>query len=220
MLINIIEVVITLPYRIATQIKNITMSINLLDTVQQNLGFSALQKMDPNTHTIIENPDTPDEERFSQAAIPAVLAGLYKYVQSDEGANEFLQKDKTFDWMSSIFGEDKKNVIQSIAKYSLQSGEDPVLKMNLIANEAVRLVKENIPAEPSPKDVRTFMHDQLKNILLYLPDKLKMGLLLNDSALDDNTNKMEGPVSSLLQSIGSAFSQPVTLEEITPEKLN
>ncbi len=196
------------------------MSINLLDTVQQNLGFPVLQKMDPNSHTIIENPDTPDEERFSQAAIPAVLAGLYKFVQSDEGANEFLEMDKSFDWMSNIFGADKKDVMQAIAKYSNQSGEDTVQKMNLIANESVRLVKENLPVASTLKDVKSFMHDQRKNILLYLPDKLNLGLLLNDSTIDDNTNKMEGPVSSLMQSIGSAFSQPVTLEEITPEKLN
>ncbi len=196
------------------------MSINLLDTVQQNLGFPVLQKMDPNSHTIIENPDTPDEERFSQAAVPAVLAGLYKYVQSDEGANEFLVKDSSFDWMNNIFGTDKKDVMQAIEKYSNQWGEDPVQKMNLIANEAVRLVKENIPESSTPKDVKAFMHGQRNNILLYLPDKLNLGVLLNDSVLDDSTNKMEGPVSSLMKGIGSAFSQPVTLEEITPEKLN
>ena len=43
---------------------------------------------------------------------------------------------------------------------------------------------------------------------------LHMGELLHDNTLDDNTNKMEGPVSSLLKSIGSAFSTPVTGEDI------
>jgi hypothetical protein len=38
--------------------------------------------------------------------------------------------------------------------------------------------------------------------------------LLHDTTLDDKTNKMEGPISSLMQNIGSAFSQPVSDEEI------
>ncbi len=196
------------------------MAINLLETIQQNLGYAPLQKMDPNTHLIIENANTPDEERFSQAAIPAVLAGLYKYVQSDEGANDFLSKENSFDWMSSIFGEGKEEVMQSIAKYSHISGENQVTKMNQIADEAVRLVKENVSAESTLQEVKEFMQGQQRNILLYLPDQLNMGVLLNDTTLDDNTNKMEGPVSSLLQSIGSAFSTPVTKLQNTPEWLN
>jgi len=42
-----------------------------------------------------------------------------------------------------------------------------------------------------------------------------MGVLLHDNTLDDNTNKMEGPVSSLINTIGNAFSKPVTEEEVT-----
>jgi hypothetical protein len=38
--------------------------------------------------------------------------------------------------------------------------------------------------------------------------------MLHDNTLDDNTHKMEGPVSSLMQSIGTAFSTPFTAEEI------
>jgi hypothetical protein len=49
---------------------------------------------------------------------------------------------------------------------------------------------------------------------LYLPEALHMGDLLHDDTLDDNTNKMEGPVSSLMRNIGSVFSKPVTNDEI------
>ena len=51
-------------------------------------------------------------------------------------------------------------------------------------------------------------------ILQMRPYALKMGELLHDNTLDDNTNKMEGPISSLMQSIGSVFSKPVTGDEI------
>lgn len=53
------------------------------------------------------------------------------------------------------------------------------------------------------------------DILLYLLPILQMGVLLHDNTLDDKTNKMEGPISSLINSIGNAFSTPVTEEEIT-----
>jgi hypothetical protein len=40
-----------------------------------------------------------------------------------------------------------------------------------------------------------------------------MGDILDDTSLDDNTNKMEGPLSSLMHSVGSVFSSPEVEEE-------
>ena len=60
--------------------------------------------------------------------------------------------------------------------------EGPIEKMNAIANEAVKVIKENLPAG------------------------LKVGELLHDNTLDDNTHKMEGGLSGLMQIIGDAFS--------------
>jgi hypothetical protein len=48
---------------------------------------------------------------------------------------------------------------------------------------------------------------------MYLPAALQIGVLLNDDTLDDATNKMEGPISSLMQKIGAAFSNPATAED-------
>ncbi len=190
------------------------MSINLLETVQKNLGYPSLQKIDPNTQEVVQDEKTPEEDKFSQAAIPAILTALYKYVQTDDGAAEVLRGDNSTDWVNKIFLDNKKEVIQTISSYAKQSGEDPVAKMNAIANETVRVVKENLPANAEIKEVKLFLSDQKNNILLYLPAALQMGDLLNDDTLDDNTNKMEGPVSSLMHSIGAAFSTPVTEEEI------
>ena len=179
------------------------MSINILETVQQNLGYPALQKIDPNTQQVVEDDKTP-----------AVLTALYKYVQSDAGAEDFLRGDNSPNWVSKIFDDNKKEAIQKISAYAKQSNHDPVEKMNAIANEAVKVVKENISADAGIKEVKLFFNNQTNNILLYLPAELNMGELLNDNTLDDKTNKMEGPISSLMQSIGSAFSQPVSDEEI------
>jgi hypothetical protein len=190
------------------------MSVNLIKTIQENLGFPPLNKIDPNTGQPATEKEDVVANKFSQAAIPAVLTGLYRFVQSDEGAAEFLNGDSTTNWVSRIFDENRKEAIQTISAYAQQSNEDPVAKMNAIANEAVKVVKENLAADAGIKEVKLFLGDQRNNILLYLPAELRMGELLHDNTLDDNTNKMEGPISSLMQSIGSAFSKPVTGEEI------
>lgn len=190
------------------------MSINLLETVQQNSGYPPLQKIDPNTQQVTDDDTKPAEDKFSQAAIPAVLTGLFNYVQSDAGATEFLKADTTTNWLGKIFDDNRKEAIQAISAYAKQSNADPVAKMNEIANEVIKVVKANLPEPADIKAVKLFFSHQKNNILLYLPASLNMGELLHDNTLDDNTNKMEGPVSSLIQSIGSAFSTPVTGEDI------
>jgi hypothetical protein len=196
------------------------MSINLLEAVQKNLGYPPLTKIDPNTAQVTDSEKSPGEDKFSQAAIPAVLTALHEFVQSDEGAAEFLKGEPTTNWVSKIFDEKRKEAVQTIAAYAEQSKEDPIAKMNAIANEAVKVVKENIPADATAKDVKTFFETQIGDIVLYLLPGLHMGELLNHNTLDDNTNKMEGPVSNLIKNIGAAFSTPVMDEEILPQQKN
>ena len=190
------------------------MSVNLIKTIQENLGFLPLKKIDPNTEQPTTDKDEEVTNKFSQAAIPAVLAALYKYVQTDEGADTFLNNSYSANWVGKIFDDNRKEAIQTISAYAQQSNEDPVAKMNAIANEAVKVAKESMAADAGIKEVKLFFNDQRNNILLYLPAELKMGELLHDNTMDDNTNKMEGPISSLMQSIGAAFTNPVTEDEI------
>jgi hypothetical protein len=190
------------------------MSVNLIKTIQENMGFPPLKKVDPNTQQPVADKDGDIAHNFSQAAIPAVLTALYRFVQTDEGAAEVLSIKNSDNWVAKIFDDNRKEAIQKISAYAQQSNEDAVAKMNEIANEAVKVAKENLPANAGIKDVKDFFSGQVKDIVLYLPAELKMGELLHDNTLDDNTNKMEGPISSLMQSIGSAFSNPVTGEEI------
>ena len=190
------------------------MSVNLITTIQENLGFPPLKKIDPNTQQPVNDKDDEVTGKFSQAAIPAVCTALYKYVQTDEGAAEILSIKSSDNWIAKIFDDNRKEAIQTISAYAQQSNEDPVAKMNAIANEAVKVAKENLAADAGIKEVKFFFSEQRNSILLYLPAELKMGKLLHDNSLDDNTNKMEGPISSMIQSIGAAFSNPVTGEEI------
>ena len=188
------------------------MAINLIKAIQENLGFPALKKIDPNTEQPVTDEDAVN--KFSQAAIPAVCTGLYRFVQSDEGAAAFLNGNNNTNWVGKIFDDNRKEAVQTISAYAQQLNEDPIAKMNAIANEAVKVVKQNLATDAGIKEVKLFFSGQRNNILPYLPIELKMGELLHDNTLDDNTNKMEGPISSLIQNIGAAFSSPVTGEEI------
>ncbi len=190
------------------------MSFNLVETLQQNLGYPQLQKIDPNTQLVTENETGLAEDKLSQAAIPAVLSGLYRYVQKDEGAEEILQVANSSMWINKFFDAEKKTVVQTISDYSSQSHEEVELQMNAIANEAVKLIKENLAGNADRKEVKLFLSNQKNDILLYLLPALNMGLLLHDNTLDDNTHKMQGPVSGLIQNIGALFSSPVSGEEI------
>jgi hypothetical protein len=195
-------------------IKQMIMSINLLETVQKNLGYPPLKKIDPNTEAVADDSKAVGEHKFSQAAIPAVLTALYKYVQSDEGAANILRGNNSTNWVNEIFPGNKKDAVATISSYASQGGNYPVVKLNEIANETIKVTKENLAADADVKQVKQFYSNQRNNILLYLPPALHLGDLLDDDTLDDNTNKMEGPVSSLMHSIGAAFSTPVTDEEI------
>jgi hypothetical protein len=190
------------------------MEMNLLEQVQQNLGYPPLQKIDPNTQKMVIDNTTPNEDKFSQAAIPSVLISLCKYVQTDEGAKEVLLNLEHTNWVNKIFDNNSKEAIETIAAYSKQSKAEPILKMNLIAVEAIKIGIENLGTNVSIEKLKTFFNDEKSNILLYLPAALHLGVILNNDTIDDRTNKMEGPVSSLMQSIGSVFDSPVTSDEI------
>ena len=70
--------------------------------------------------------------------------------------------------------------------------------MENIADEAVNNVRTSAGTKSSFEGLRTFMEGQRHNILVYLPPALKIGDILNDEAMDDRTNKMEGPVSGFM----------------------
>lgn len=192
------------------------MAINLIKLIQENLGYPPLQKIDPNTEKPA-NDDVKAARPFSQAAIPAVVTGFYKFVQSDEGAQEFLSASTDTNWVSKIFSDNESDVVQSVNEYASSSNEDAVANMNRIATETVKLVKENLSGHAEIKDVKAFFINQRNDILLYLPTELRLGDLLHDNTLDDNVNKMEGPVSNLIKNIGNAFSNPVTGDDMKEE---
>ncbi len=182
------------------------MPINLVSLVQQNLGYPALIKMDANTQEAVIDTSLPAEDRFSQAAIPAVLITIYKYSRADENAEKLLKDEAVSEWMTLMQEKAPGEMIQVVADYAGISAEESGNRMNAIAAESVRLIKLDIGEKGTILDLKNLMADQRNFILPYLPAAMQLGAMLDDSTLDDRTNKMQGPVSGLMHAIGNKLA--------------
>jgi hypothetical protein len=181
------------------------MSTNLVESIQKSLGFPELTKIDPNTQQV-KDTAVQGETNLGQAAIPAVLMGLYKYGSTEKGAEQILRGNKSTTWLDEFFGEQKQEAIDKVSAYAPHASADVPGKMEQIADEAVRQVREHVPANASFMDIKTYVTDQRNRILVYLPAELQISSVVNDNTLDDRTNKMEGPMSNSMHFIEKVFS--------------
>lgn len=183
------------------------MAINLVETIQKNLGFPALQKIDPNIHETKNDAVRTADERLAQAAIPAVLTFLYKLTRSDAGCKYILSEEGKQSKLDEIFEDKTAEAAEKVAQYAGVSAETAKERMEEVAEEAIKLIKESAGQHPAEEKIRTFMSYQRHNILVHLPAAMQLGDLLNDESLDDRTNKMEGPVSGFLHRIENILSE-------------
>lgn len=178
------------------------MSVNLIQSIKKILGYAELKKIDPNTQQPVD--DGGEEDKLNQAAIPAVLIVLYKYTRTDTGAQQVMTASLTNNWLDTMLGEETSNAVAKVAAYGNVSEVIAAERMELIAKQAVGLIRQSNPA--GIQDVKSIVAAERNNILVYLPPALHMGDLLNDTTIDDNITKMEGPVSTLVKTLSNAFS--------------
>ncbi|WP_153799220.1 hypothetical protein [Foetidibacter luteolus] len=181
------------------------MATNIIDALQQRLGYGPLQKIDPNTQEIKDAPDS-NGSLLAQAAIPATLVGIYKHTRSNEDAVKLVSGKNSTSLLSLLFDGADSEVIAKVAKYGSVSGQQAEEIMERTAAEALTVIKESTGTDSSGQVIKDYMAAQRQNILLYLPAELQIGNLLNDNTVDDRTNKMEGPVSDFMHKIEKAFS--------------
>ncbi|HEY6977531.1 MAG TPA: hypothetical protein VH396_14635 [Chitinophagaceae bacterium] len=193
------------------------MPIDLLLSIPKNLGYPVLKKIDPNTQDIPSDKYETDEEKLNQAAITAVLIAMYKYTRSNQGAEEVLCGNESNNWLNTILGDSSNEAIKKVADYAHTSDEQAAEKMEIVARQGIRIIRESKPVAVS--DVKNILLAQKNIILTHLPAALDMGNLLNDETIDDRTNKMEGPVSSFMKTLGSVFStSEKSKEDVKPLK--
>lgn len=178
--------------------------MNIPEQLQQTLNYPALQVIDATTG-LPENATEFDELR--QSVLITFLAGLYKATRTTEGAFLISSQDTATALLSSIF-VNEADITEKIAVHTDQTVDTVKTKLAEVATGflSIDAYKNGDAATSKDDNLKTLLTSQRHEILRYLPAKLKIGDLLNDESLDDNTNKMEGPVSSLMHKIENAFS--------------
>lgn len=172
------------------------MAINISEEVQKKLGIPELQKIDPNTQEVKRPENISPQNYLWQAAVPAVLLGLYKFSGDKDGNAAIVNKSLSSNLLATIFGKDKEEAVSRVAGYTGNTEEYTTEKMEQVAAVALEVIQQNISGQTTDNAVRAFLIDQRNNILVYLPAELQIGKVLHDNTIDDRTNKMEGPLSS------------------------
>ena len=180
--------------------------MNLPQLLQQHLQYPALQTIDATTG-LPENEATFDS--LSQSSLITFLAGLYKATRTKETANLINRQLNGRDLLNDIFPTIEE-VVNTVAAFCNQPKNVVKEKLLEVSNGYLTYVQQQIPgdAEIQKEDyLHNYMSAQRSEILTYIPSGLKLGDLLNDKSLEDNTNKMQGPVSSLMHKIENVFSK-------------
>lgn len=191
------------------------MNVHLIQLLREQLNCPPLQKIDPNTQDTAATGAELYADKLMQAVIPSVLTGFYKLTKSKEGAALFLRGNISTSWATMLFGDNQPIVISHIADYSGAEKAEVIRQIEEAANETAGLITANASPGtiPTEEQIILFMKDQRNDILHHLPAALQIGGLLDDSTLDDHTNKMDGPVSGLMHSIEKAFSGAQSMGE-------
>jgi len=182
------------------------MAINIVEAVQKQMGYETLQKIDPNTQEpLTTEVFTSPASSIAQAAIPAVLAAIYKKSKTPEDVNDIMRVRNSTDYLPILYGDNAASAVQAVATYSKITTSEARQAMQQIAVTALQVLHTEVKS-PSFEAVESFMQTQRDNILKHLPASLQMGKLLDDETIDDRTNKMEGPVSGFMHTIEKIFS--------------
>ncbi len=178
--------------------------MNIIETVQKNLGFMTLNKIDPNTQEVAGKDVVIGNNALAQAGIPAILLGIYNNLEQNPDLS-FLNMEEGKK-LEKIFGKSVVVIVKKITDYSKIPDKHSLQELEHIASESMRVVKEKIGEGASPNAIRHFVARNRKDTLLYLPPSLELGTILQNNNLDDRTGKMEGPISNLTHHLEKMFS--------------
>jgi hypothetical protein len=192
------------------------MSFNLLTAIQQKLPMPAFAKVSPNTQELgTKDEEASPQDKLLQAVTTSTLAAIYEASKSEKGIDLIANLPLHNEWASALFGENKTQVLENISRYASYDPIHAESKINEIAEVAIGIVREQVSKDEAQKntEIKNLLSNQRDNILPYLPAALQMGYILHDNSIDDRTNKMEGPISSLMNKLQSSFGGSETQEE-------
>jgi hypothetical protein len=178
--------------------------MNIIETIQKNLGFDNLKKIDPNTQETEGTETVLGNSAVAQAGIPAILIGIYNKLEENPDLSVFETEKGTL--LENIFGKSTKVVVSQVENYSKVQDKHIAQQLEHIACESLRVIKEGIGDTIDKNHIRNFVAKNKPDTLLYLPPSLELGTILKNNNLDDRTGKMEGPVSSFMHKVEKAFN--------------
>lgn len=178
--------------------------MNLSQDLQEYLHYPVLQKMDATTgHP--ENEELYDI--ISQSVLIVFLTGLYKATRTKEDAEEIHKQQNAKGLLDQMF-EDKTTVLTVVAEFTKKPEDFINTKLEEVASSYLQMINQSdyVTALQKENSLEAIMSSERHKILSCLPPGLKAGKLFSDESIDDNTNKMDGPISSLMNKIGDIFS--------------
>lgn len=178
--------------------------MNIIETVQKNLGFMTLNKINPNTQEVTGEDTVIGKSALAQAGIPAILLGIYNNLEQNPDIS--LLNTEEGNKLERIFGKSVVIIVKKITDYSKIQDKHSLQELEHIASESMRVVKEKIGEGASQNAIRKFVARNRKDTLLYLPPSLDLGTVLQNNNLDDRTGKMEGPISNITHQLEKMFS--------------
>jgi hypothetical protein len=180
--------------------------MNIVESVQKNLGFEPLKKINPNTQDLNGDDMFIGNIALAQAAIPSILLGIFTKLEENPDAS-WLKNDSDHSGLfEQIFGKVSPAIKFQIEKFSKLKDKNSNQELEHISAESIRIVRDNIRDFSDKNSVRKYVADHKPDTLLYLPPVLQVGIILKNNNLDDRTGKMEGPVSSFMHSIEKVFN--------------
>jgi hypothetical protein len=178
------------------------MAIDIIQQIKNQLGNTPVPKIDPNTQEPVKQEKlSPDVE---SAAIPVVLVGFYKNTRNAEDADKIIKAGNT-ETVKTLFKEHTEQVTNAVSEYAGTNSADAKNAIERTVAAVKKVLQDNLK-DLNGTTVMNFFTDQRSNILKHLPVELHAGELLNDPAIDDRTNKMEGPMSGMMHTIEKIFS--------------
>ncbi|WP_290709517.1 hypothetical protein, partial [Flavihumibacter sp. CACIAM 22H1] len=144
--------------------------------------------------------------KLAQGAMAAGLVILYKYSRSAEGAEYLLHTNTTSIDIKRLLNNKQEELVAQLAKFAGATTVQAGTMLQAVTKEAMDFVKNEIKNNPTEATLQTYFGNQRQSILGHLPPELGLGDIMKDDTLDDRTNKMEGPISSLAHAIEDVFS--------------
>ena len=181
--------------------------MNLIEEMQKASGRSPVEKVDPNTQKP-QDEESGNQNLLPQAVIPISLLGLYHFSRNEDNAQELVvnNKDENHNWKNMLYGNHSDEVAQHVADYTHTTKEFAAQALNHATNLAVKIINDSLGNKATGKSIARILEDNRSNILTHLPATLDIGSIVGDTTIDDNTNKMEGPMSNLMHLFEKIFS--------------